>query len=259
MVKLDFAIDENYLLVHSLLHGNSVLELKAQTTLSSYGVKLRRLLNSSPQVVLDRHFETLPRELQMLLLKLKPTEEFQQIFQGVQRYKDEVEREWLSEHDRSLAMMQEITGLNFEGDELTVYFTIYGTGRYLGDGRIGWPCDSHQVAHGLWHEIMHSKLPSSLRKGMQGGVSHAVIELATDNELSARLYNRSYPPTDGHFSLYALREVLLPHWLEYLNSPKRDILEFDKRMREPYGSILASLAYNIGPLIYNIGQFFRRS
>ena len=60
--------------------------------------------------------------------------------------------------------------------------------------------------------------------------NHALIQLITDNELRIRLNGGKYPPFEGHSTLTAEMSSLLPKWQEYLLSPNKDILAFEKSL-----------------------------
>lgn len=68
--------------------------------------------------------------------------------------------------------------------------------------------------------------------------SHAIIELATDNELRIRLnkkgkYFKEGKFDIGHDHLRKLEQKILPHWKDYLeNKGKKNIFELEKELRK---------------------------
>jgi hypothetical protein len=65
----------------------------------------------------------------------------------------------------------------------------------------------------MWHEILHFYW----LKPKDENLSHAIIELVTDNELRIRLNGGKYPPFVGHSWLEKIRRKIYPYWKKYLN------------------------------------------
>jgi hypothetical protein len=237
MVKLNFMINEVYLLTHSLKNAgflpaehkeaiNTLFKIYLQTVSPSYN-----LFGRDPNIVLDIKDPV----LEELLKEVQETEAYNHILTQTQKYQEEVKEKWLTNHDITSRLMQEITGLDFGNDEFSVYLTLGQNGRYWGDRRIVWgpPKEyfSNQTIVFLWHEIMHGKIKGDGEDGpFSDPIEHSVIQLATDNELRVRLNGGEYPPFVGHELMFPILERMLSPWRSYLDSPERNILEFNNKM-----------------------------
>ena len=92
--------------------------------------------------------------------------------------------------------------------------------------KIGWGSWGHFQNYTtvyLWHEILHLIMELE-------DVSHAVNQMATDNELRIRLNKTSYPPLEGHDWLKPIMKKILPKWGDYLQSDM-NLLEFVEFMK----------------------------
>jgi len=99
-------------------------------------------------------------------------------------------------------------------------------GCYLGKNKIAWGHNedwpNYYVVY-LWHEILHSYFSNS-------EIEHALISFATDEELRIRLNGGKYPPFVTHKELFPLMKKILPFWREYINSKKKNLLDFKNKL-----------------------------
>lgn len=151
---------------------------------------------------------------------------------------NKVQKEWDEDFSKTSSIMNELTGLNFEEHEkFDIYITHPSQKNGLGGPkiRISYRQDfPHYNTVYLWHEIMHSYLPSDSRDAVVN-VEHCVIQLLTDNELRSRLNGSVYPPFEGHEETKTMMEKLLPSWRAYLHNPHKDIRAYLKTAKEILG------------------------
>lgn len=247
MPKLNFRINRNYLLAHALLSSNDrfsstenqedilALQKTAQEIISQRGYAFQpdeHFLFRHPEMALYTSLGFFSSELQDLARTLKRTSEWERILEQTRQYQMDVEAQWLTNYDRTLTLMQEMTGLRL-GGQYTVYLThpSLRNGHYLDRNKVTWghheDWPNFSTVY-LWHEVLHSKLPDN----GSDEVGHSVIELATDEELRIRLNGGSYPPWEGHIELSETKEKILPYWRGYIPSPRRRILEFVRGMKK---------------------------
>lgn len=229
-MKLDFIVDENYLIVHTISnHGPkrfssdkfkkdiiNFQNIAWERSKRSYGV-----LTGSPfpGALSDEEVANIPK----FINDIKKTEEYKKLYKQTLDYRNWVEKKWQANFKKTLAIMEEITGLQFDKD-FTVYIThpSLRNGRNWGDNTISWGCKEEWPNYSiiyLWHEILHAYFEHSEK-------SHAIIELIADNELRARLNEIEYPPFEGHKDLLLLKKKLLPRWKKYLKLEQKDIRKF---------------------------------
>jgi len=86
----------------------------------------------------------------------------------------------------------------------------------------------------LCHEIMHI-----LTNLDPSDITHAVIELMTDNELRIRLNNKGkYFQYPGHKHLRKLEKNILPEWKKYLKKPEKNIFNFIKDLKKKKATLI---------------------
>ncbi len=172
-------------------------------------------------------------EVTNFLRQVENSSEFGRVRQQTQEYLESVKSQWERNYPKSSQTVSELTGLNLN-KVVSVYVIHPGLmmGQYLGDDAIAWghPEDwqNYSTVY-LWHEILHSYMDYT-------DLSHALIQLVTDNELRVQLNEgETYPPFEGHENLFPLMNKLLPHWQAYLaeipEGGKRNLLAFEERLK----------------------------
>jgi len=234
-MDLTFEVHEDYLLAHTALSGpDRFSSPEYQEDIIALQRRAREAfpegISYLPENALDMPLSLgFPSAQAEAIRMLENTEEYRRVLGQTQEYQREVEAQWNSQLGRTLSIMRSLTGMAFD-DHFTVYVThpSLKNGLYLGQKRIAWghheDFPNYSTVY-LWHETLHDKLPKDER-------GHAVIELATNEELRVRLNGGEYPPFVGHPHLTPLKEKLLPSWKAYLASPNRNILEFYRRSGE---------------------------
>lgn len=248
MVRLEFLVDEDFLLTHTLFRdivpphcythsqtglrrkGEQLIEEKDGNKISEENVGVNLRLFS------EMLTESLSPQAQEIANRLKQTPDYRAIFEHTRRFKWELESFWQASYDRTLGIMQEITGLDFADDQFKVYSVSVPDGKYMGNGRIVFGPLKERFSNfqvvGLWREIMHGKMKAGSKDIPHcDDIEHSVIQLATDNELRVLLNgNGMYPPFEGHERYAPLMKKMLPHWYMYLASQERNILDFHRQM-----------------------------
>ncbi len=172
-------------------------------------------------------------EVNAFLLQMEQSSEFGKIRKQTEEYFEFVRTQWERNYPQTSQAIQELTGLDLN-KQVTVNVThpSLRNGQYMGNDTIAWghheEWDNYSTVY-LWHEILHSYLNYT-------DLSHAFIQLVTDNELRVRLNEgETYPPFVGHENLIPLMDKLLPYWRVYLaetpEGRKRDLLAFEERLR----------------------------
>ncbi|MBI4181406.1 MAG: hypothetical protein HY520_00360 [Candidatus Aenigmarchaeota archaeon] len=254
-MDLEFAINRDYLARHTL---ESMLQGKySSDTFRDDLAAFLSVARGMDEGLLREWQALLPRQQQPaygefllrcdpLLKKLEMTDAFGRLHSQTEQYRAETAARWRADGDRSTADMENITGLDVAGERFTVWIThpSLKNGVYFGNQQIGWGHAEdfpHYTTIYLWHEILHSKLPDEDH-------AHAVIQLATDDELRVRLNGGSYPPHMGHEEFFPEMDRLLPAWRNYLWAPSRDIRTFEADTRQaPQPLILAAPRRGHGP------------
>ncbi|MGB9911517.1 MAG: hypothetical protein ACPLKP_02855 [Microgenomates group bacterium] len=165
----------------------------------------------------------------LFLAKLQKSKEYQKIFKQTQEYLKLCQKRWEESYETTFKIMKELTGLKFN-KSFIVYIThpSLKNGCYLGKNQIAWGHNedwpNYSVIY-LWHEILHSYFSNS-------ELDHALISLATDEELRVRLNGGKYPPFISHKELFPLMRKILPFWREYLISKKKNLFGFRKKINK---------------------------
>ncbi|MCK4386959.1 MAG: hypothetical protein KAV41_02675 [Candidatus Pacebacteria bacterium] len=167
-------------------------------------------------------------ELPRFLNQLQKSGEFKTIYKQTKKYLEKCEKEWNKNFDFTDNSVRELTGLNLD-KTFTVYIThpSLKNGQYWGDNNITWGAtekwENYSTIY-IWHEIMHAYFDKT-------DLSHAIIELITDEELRKNLNKEKYPPFAGHKNLAKLKRKILPFWKEYLKLKNKNIRKFQKLLQ----------------------------
>src|SRR3989344_6381629 len=195
-IKLDLVIDEDYLIAHTLSRevswgkdtGNAEDILAMQARALGLSERYSYLAKLFPEEVIGNPFsQWASEELSDAVVALKRTAEYQKILVQTQEYKRRIEQEWDTNLGKSSGFMQEMAALPLD-KEYEVFLThpSLPNGRYLGHRKIAWggstDFDNYNTVY-LWHEVLHD----DENLGTDGDISHAIIELLTDNALRVHL------------------------------------------------------------------------
>lgn len=165
--------------------------------------------------------------------------EFKRILSETEKYKKWLEKEWVKNEKKVFSYFQDTLGLKIPDDKITVYVfhpkSCHGradrqTKTILWGHHEDWK--SYSVVY-LAHELLHIIADKNYTKTM-----HAIIELATDNELRIRLNKQGQYFKEGKFEighkyLKSLKKQILPQWQKFLeNREKRNIIDLEKELLE---------------------------
>lgn len=158
--------------------------------------------------------------------------EFNKLLANAKEYKKWLENEWRKNKDRVTDELKDILKIELPKDEIKVL--VVGdkmkVGQHIRKGVIAWghPEDwpNYSLVY-LAHEYLHNILGKT-------DLEHAVIELATDNELRIKLNEGGeYFYVDGklvvHKSLLELEKKLLSDWKKYLSTEDENVFDFIKK------------------------------
>ena len=127
---LEFVIDENYLVAHTLLKmkargKNSKTALNFQNYAWELDQKkykkLKAYKNKKPHYLEDEKFK---KEFNFYFKKLKESKEYKKLLRETEDYKLGCVKEWDKNYDKSLDLMRKITKLDFKFNKnIKVYIT----------------------------------------------------------------------------------------------------------------------------------------
>ena len=240
-IKMDFVIDEDYLITHALTHFTP--SEKAQEDIRALRNKAGKISPNGydylqRQLLYPGIYTLEDQEAQDLIVALKKLVEFQAILDQTKANQGRIEQEWNANLERSFEFMQEMTNLPLD-NSYTVFVThpSLPNGRYLGSKQIAWgshpSIENHNAVY-LWHEILHD----DENLGTDGRVGHALIELLSDNALRVHLNGENLEKLIGHSFLNRIRgKIYADDWQQYITSSEKDILKFKTEMEEKYKQI----------------------
>lgn len=167
-----------------------------------------------------------------LLEWVKKQKEAKQMIREAELHKKGVEKQWNGLKEKLLPWIEELSGFQLPDFSLPVYVLHpkQRAGHYIANPpRIYWATGDKWKNYSsvyMCHEIMHF-LTEKPGHNVRHAVLHAIIELATDNEIRIRLNKAPRKYTlEGHVELKVLREKCYPHWKKYLEKKTyRNILE----------------------------------
>lgn len=172
-------------------------------------------------------------EEEAFLSQMQQSSEFGKIRQQTEEYLEVVRAQWQRNYPQAFQAIQEMTGLDLNKQiTVNVIHPSLNTGLYRGNNTVRWghheDWNNYSTVY-LWHEILHSYMDYT-------NLSHALIQLVTDNELRVKL-NRgeTYPPFYGYKDLISLMDKILPYWRTFLaeipEGGKRNLLDLEERLR----------------------------
>ena len=242
-----FTVNPYYLLTHSMERVQKAKPSRAwmktieRIKLSPLALLTdgsRSLVNVNTDKKLGALFHGLEKEFRHALRK--PV--FQRILQETETYRDKIANEWTGKQNHILRTLHDIAGLHIPKKSITVLVThpkLHNGWSVPEKSIICWGHPEEwrnysmvYLCHELLHILTHKKLP-------QSNLAHAVIELATDNELRIRLNGRGAyfhegKSRVGHSELQALEQKLLPQWKRYLAGSRKEknLIDFAKAMEK---------------------------
>lgn len=243
MIKLEFKVNPYYLLAHSIERCYEEKPFKEWVNLvkdrwENKCLPLNRASREFSKISTKEVLHSTFKATEETFLSMLQTPEFEKLLKETEEYKNWIESEWDQKGEIALQILKEITGLAYMSVTIPVYIThpkLPNGTTIVEKNTICWGSPEHWKNYSivyLCHELLHIL---TYQKYQDGEVMHAIIELATDNELRIRLNNqKEYFKEDGwkigHGRLKNLEEKLYPLWQEYLEgkTEAKDILDFEK-------------------------------
>jgi hypothetical protein len=176
-----------------------------------------------------------PAEVKRFFVSVLRTKEFKMIVKETQESLFKVKKEWEKNQRRALVEFCDIVRLPLDPSCATVLIThpALPNGRnYPSQNAIGWTYRKDWKNYNtvyLMHEFLHLQTDGRFKRG---DVMHAIVELATDNELKIRLGGTGNYFENGHSGLKKLEKKIYPFWKEYLQENKENLIQFNRRMEK---------------------------
>jgi len=252
MLKFKFQINKYYLLCHALAWGRKERSLpfkewvNLQDRLYKKSEEAYILITGGPQWITPgeeifaksnnlKDLEKTCKSAQNLLKEAECSKEFKRLLRETQKYLKYIEEQWKNKRIKALGLLSEITGLKIPEKEIKVSIThpkLYNGINFPEEKIIGWghpeEWKNYSVVY-LCHELLHIL---TYKKFKSSELMHALIELATDNELRIRLNKKGkYFEVPTHKSLLKLEKYILPLWKKSLKEGKeKNIFELEKKL-----------------------------
>lgn len=249
-MKLNFKVNEQYLLFHSLssrqpnlFSGWVNIKNKAwKKSPLAYSFFMGRpefaFLEGDKESVEDI-IKSFPEKAISVFNLVKDSKEFKRIVLETKKYKQFVANQWDANKNIVFKTLEELIGFALPKKTITVLIThpkLHNGISLSNRNIIGWghkeDWKNYSVVY-LAHEIMHSVMTEKLGQLGRNEISHAIIELITDNELRIRLSNKGIYFKEnkmevGHPDLRSIEKKILPAWKKYLKKKDKKIEEFYK-------------------------------
>ncbi len=152
----------------------------------------------------------------------KNTPEFKVLKNQTDTYKQKVEKIWTDYFFKTKPIISNITGLELlNAHNVIITHPAIKNGKEVKGQWIEWGGydEPNYVVINLWHEILHNYFDKS-------NLSHSVIELIANHELSKTLTKTEYPPLVGHKQLRLIENCLMDDWKKYLLQEDKNIRIF---------------------------------
>jgi len=189
--------------------------------------------------LIQNSIKILPNEIQKIFKSIFKSAEFKRILKQTLNYKKFVEEEWNQNKSFVFQYLEDIIGKNLPNLSVTVnvIHPSLMVGQAIPEKNLiiwghfdDWP--NYTTVY-LTHELLHILFNYYHIK--KNNISHALIELITDNELRIRLNKRGkYFKEDkydiGHPYLRKLEKDILPQWFKYLKTQKKNLILFIKQL-----------------------------
>jgi len=265
MIKLDFQINKYYLAYLVVNQSNKLAnqpsaELLLATKLKNLQKRLVKNYKNNPayyfiylagykyikwaieQIYLsdiekshNNQLEIISKDIQKIFQTIFNSQEFETILKETIEYKNFVEHQWNQNKSFVFNYLEEVLGkklANLSIKIIIVHPVLNKGHAVLKQNLIVWGHNEDWQNYAtvyLAHEITH--ILFNHYKIKLDNLSHALIELITDNELRIRLnqkgkYFREGRKHVGHPGLRQMEKQILPSWCEYLQNKKKNLSLF---------------------------------
>lgn len=242
-MKLKFLIDPRYIFLHAFNQGQHNEPFKGWSNFTmeiwdKYPQECYLLAGYAEWPIIKKSSLSLvAKNAENLLTGWLKTPQVKKLVKETEKYRAWLEKEWNKKGQQALNELKQIIKIPLSSKTISVYVTHpkLRNGMSVNETIIVWghPEDwpNYSVVY-LCHEIMHI-----LFWNKKSSISHAIIELATDNELRIRLnkkgkYFKEGEFDIGHNKLRKIEQKLLPQWNKYLEDQKINIKQFIQKQKE---------------------------
>lgn len=242
-MNLKFLIDPRYIFLHTINQHQHNEPFKGWSNFTM------KIWDKHPQecyflagyaewpIIKKSSLSLVAKNAESLLTDWLKTPQVKKLIKETEKYRNWLEKEWNKKGQQALNELKQIIKILLPNKTISVYVTHpkLRNGMSVNETIIVWghPEDwlNYSVVY-LCHEIMHI-----LFWDIKSSVSHAIIELATDNELRIRLNKRGKYFKEGKFDighnkLRKIEQKLIPWWNKYLKDPKINIKQFVQKQKE---------------------------
>ncbi|MDD5638875.1 MAG: hypothetical protein PHO28_03150 [Candidatus Pacebacteria bacterium] len=265
MIKLDFQVNKHYLTYILLNKSEDFFDLPLKQKVKVFKQNIWEKHKNNPlyyfihlasykhvkwaieNIYLDNDLQfsrtqitKLSKDIQKIFQSIFRSQEFKIILKETTQYKNSVKRQWDHNQNFVLNYLEEMLGQKLPNLSLPVYI-IHPK---LKEGRINskksiiwghsedWP--NYSTVY-LAHELLH--ILFNYYKIPQNKISHAIIELISDNELRIKLnkkggYFKEEKEHIGHSYLRKNEKIILPYWLKYLKKKQKNIYSLYKTLEK---------------------------
>lgn len=231
-----FVVNPDYVFTHAI---NMV---QTKEPFSGWGKFTNKIWEANPEVfyflagspewyLYNQNILEVAKKAEKILKEKRKSKEYQRLKKETEVYCLKVEQQWRKNKMRVLDFFENDLKLEVPNKEIIVFITHpkLNNGFTIDDNKIAWGHSEDYKNYSsvyLAHELMHI-----LTKHDDSDLAHAVIELATDNELRIRL-NKSgkYFEYLGHAHLEKQERKLYPLWKKFLKEDG-NLFEFIKKMK----------------------------
>ncbi len=248
-MKLEFKIDNKYLLIHAL-------NIKQPMPFKEWGVLKNKIWEKYPEAswlfTYSKHIELMFLDMndvgnclnnikiqtEKLISEGIKSKPFKKLKRETEEYLKFVKNQWEKNYEVVSSELPKITGLDLPDKEITVFITHPKMKNGISRPLFNSICWGHKenwknyTTVYLCHELLHLMAEG---KEKDSDTMHAIIELACDNELRIRLnkkgkYFEENSKQIGHPFLESLERKILPEWKKFLKSKKGNIFSFEKEI-----------------------------
>ena len=245
-MELKFKINKYYLLAHTLKSSkppfdgwielpNKLWNISNDVYWFLFNPSMHdKMFTKLDDTGFDVFFVKLKKDFEKILSVAFKSKEFSKLYKEKKKYLDFLEKEWISKQKIIIATTEEILGEKLPDMSINVLVTHpkLANGIVLPESNtICWGHKENWKNYSmvyLMHEALHLILDKKLEKKH---LTHAIIELISDNELRVRLngkgkYFKEQGESVGHLFLHKLARATLPFWKKYLKNSNKNIVKF---------------------------------
>ena len=237
----DFQINPNYTFLHALNMAQSSEPFAGWGEFTNQiwedNTAIFYFLAGSPEYTLylspQKNLDLLTKQADNALEVIRQSQAYGRLIEETADYLKFVEQQWQQNEKKVLSIIQELTGLELPKSKIIVYLTHpkLKNGLAVDEKTIVWGHSEdfkNYTTVYLSHELMH--ILTDLDNSQ---ITHAIIELLTDNELRIQLNQKgTYFEYPGHSNLQPLTKKFLPRWKSYLKQEDKNIFSFINEMKK---------------------------